>query len=60
MVYRLLSHIRHKEARGHRTLLLIPVDCESWEKQKRDYPGFADYERKTTRRIPVVILETRG
>ena len=28
-----------------------------WEKQKRDYPGFADYERKTTRHIPVVILE---
>jgi deazaflavin-dependent oxidoreductase (nitroreductase family) len=28
-----------------------------WEKQKKDYPGFADYERKTTRQIPVVILE---
>ena len=28
-----------------------------WEKQKHDYPGFADYERKTTRCIPVVILE---
>ena len=27
-----------------------------WEKQKRDYPGFAQYEEKTTRRIPVVIL----
>jgi deazaflavin-dependent oxidoreductase (nitroreductase family) len=31
-----------------------------WEKQKRDYPGFADYERKTSRQIPVVILEPRG
>jgi deazaflavin-dependent oxidoreductase (nitroreductase family) len=31
-----------------------------WEKQKRDYPGFAEYERKTTRQIPVVILEPRG
>ena len=30
-----------------------------WEKQKADYPGFADYERKTTRTIPVVILEER-
>lgn len=30
-----------------------------WEKQKADYPGFADYERKTTRTIPVVILEDR-
>jgi len=28
-----------------------------WEKQKRDMPGFADYERNTTREIPVVILE---
>jgi deazaflavin-dependent oxidoreductase (nitroreductase family) len=28
-----------------------------FEKQKTDYPGFADYERKTTRQIPVVILE---
>ena len=31
-----------------------------WEKQKRAYPGFAAYERKTTRQIPVVILEPRG
>ena len=28
-----------------------------WEKQKADYPGFAEYEQKTTREIPVVILE---
>jgi deazaflavin-dependent oxidoreductase (nitroreductase family) len=28
-----------------------------WTKQKRDYPGFADYERKTSRAIPVIILE---
>ena len=28
-----------------------------WEKQKRDMPGFADYERNTPREIPVVILE---
>jgi deazaflavin-dependent oxidoreductase (nitroreductase family) len=28
-----------------------------WEKQKRDYPAFAEYEQKTTRRIPVIILE---
>jgi deazaflavin-dependent oxidoreductase (nitroreductase family) len=27
-----------------------------WEKQKRDRPGFADYETKTSRQIPVVIL----
>jgi deazaflavin-dependent oxidoreductase (nitroreductase family) len=28
-----------------------------WEAQKREYPGFADYERKTDRQIPVFILE---
>jgi deazaflavin-dependent oxidoreductase (nitroreductase family) len=28
-----------------------------WEKQKRDYPGFAEYEKATTRVIPVIILE---
>jgi deazaflavin-dependent oxidoreductase (nitroreductase family) len=31
-----------------------------WEAQKRANPGFADYERKTTRQIPVVILEPVG
>ena len=28
-----------------------------WTEQKHRYPGFADYERKTDREIPVVILE---
>ena len=28
-----------------------------WTRQKQLYPGFADYEAKTTRQIPVVILE---
>lgn len=28
-----------------------------WTKQKADYPGFAEYESKTTREIPVVILD---
>jgi deazaflavin-dependent oxidoreductase (nitroreductase family) len=31
-----------------------------WQEQKRRNPGFADYERKTTRRIPVVVLERRS
>ena len=29
-------------------------------KQKQDLPGFAEYERKTTRQIPVVVLERAG
>ncbi len=28
-----------------------------WSEQKRVMPGFAEYEEKTTRTIPVVILE---
>jgi deazaflavin-dependent oxidoreductase (nitroreductase family) len=28
-----------------------------WARQKEASPGFADYEQKTTRQIPVVILE---
>lgn len=30
-----------------------------WEAQKADYPGFAGYEAKTSREIPVVVLEPR-
>lgn len=29
-----------------------------WERQKQQMPGFADYEQKTTRQIPVVVLES--
>lgn len=28
-----------------------------WERQKRDYPMFAEYEAKTSRVIPVIVLE---
>lgn len=28
-----------------------------WESHKAAYPGFAEYEAKTTREIPVVVLE---
>jgi deazaflavin-dependent oxidoreductase (nitroreductase family) len=28
-----------------------------WAAQKAAYPGFADYERKTARQIPVIVLE---
>ena len=30
-----------------------------WTKQKIDRPGFADYEAKTDRQIPVIILDPR-
>ena len=28
-----------------------------WTAHKAAYPGFADYERKTSRQIPVIVLE---
>jgi deazaflavin-dependent oxidoreductase (nitroreductase family) len=31
-----------------------------WSRQKELMPGFADYETKTTRRIPVIVLERAG
>lgn len=31
-----------------------------WEEQKKRSPGFADYEAKTDREIPVVVLEPAG
>lgn len=34
--------------------------AEIWPTWKSDYPGFAEYEAKTSRQIPVVILEPAG
>jgi deazaflavin-dependent oxidoreductase (nitroreductase family) len=31
-----------------------------WTAQKAAYPGFAGYERKTSRQIPVVLLSRTG
>jgi deazaflavin-dependent oxidoreductase (nitroreductase family) len=30
-----------------------------WQRQKADYPGFEEYEQRTPREIPVVILTPR-
>jgi deazaflavin-dependent oxidoreductase (nitroreductase family) len=30
-----------------------------WQRQKADYPGFAEYEQRTPRQIPVVVLTPR-
>ena len=46
------------ETRGFRARTADADEREViWTKQKTDYPGFADYESKTTRVIPVVILD---
>ena len=40
--------------------VLTPQEREPvWAEQKRRYPGFADYETKTDRVIPVVLLTRR-
>jgi deazaflavin-dependent oxidoreductase (nitroreductase family) len=40
--------------------VLDPSEREPiWEEQKARYPGFADYEKKTDRVIPVVMLDRR-
>jgi deazaflavin-dependent oxidoreductase (nitroreductase family) len=33
---------------------------EIWTQQKKDYPFFAEYEQKTSRTIPVIVLERRA
>ena len=51
---------------GEQTLNVVARVAEGetrerlWTHQKELYPGFADYEAKTTRQIPVVILETES
>jgi deazaflavin-dependent oxidoreductase (nitroreductase family) len=39
------------------TVLTDDERARLWERQKADHPQFADYEAKTDRQIPVIILE---
>jgi deazaflavin-dependent oxidoreductase (nitroreductase family) len=61
--YNLVAHPKTTVEVGSETVPVIAHvadDAERgpiWEAQKRDYPGFADYEKATARQIPVVILE---
>ena len=61
--YNLLASPRASAEIGAGTVEVVAREADGaerdriWEAQKRDYPGFADYERKTTRQIPVIILE---
>lgn len=63
--HNLRAHPRARIEVGTETLdvtarVLDPEEREPiWEEQKARYPGFADYERKTDRVIPVVMLERR-
>jgi deazaflavin-dependent oxidoreductase (nitroreductase family) len=48
---------------GTETVQVVAREAEGderdriWTRQKERFPGFAEYEQKTTRRIPVVVLE---
>jgi deazaflavin-dependent oxidoreductase (nitroreductase family) len=61
--HNLLAHPKVTAEIGTSTVELIARVAEDgereriWAAQKAAYPGFADYEQKTTRQIPVVILE---
>jgi deazaflavin-dependent oxidoreductase (nitroreductase family) len=46
------------ETLRYRARTAAPAEREPvWARQKQEYPGFAGYEEKTDREIPVVILD---
>jgi deazaflavin-dependent oxidoreductase (nitroreductase family) len=61
--YNLIAHPETEVEVGTETIPVIARVADNaerepiWEANKRDNPGFADYEKKTTRQIPVIILE---
>lgn len=64
--HNLQAHPSAKIEIGERTIPVLarvadPAErAPIWEKQTRDNPAFAAYEERTTRTIPVVILEPTG
>ncbi|HEY0520816.1 MAG TPA: nitroreductase family deazaflavin-dependent oxidoreductase [Ilumatobacteraceae bacterium] len=60
--HNLMANPRASVEVGERTLNVVAsvADGEErerlWTQQKQLYPGFADYEAKTERQIPVVVL----
>ncbi|WP_431973763.1 nitroreductase family deazaflavin-dependent oxidoreductase [Micromonospora haikouensis] len=61
--HNVLAHPRVRAEIGTETVELVARVAAGeereriWSAQKAAYPGFADYERKTDRQIPVVVLE---
>jgi deazaflavin-dependent oxidoreductase (nitroreductase family) len=61
--HNLLAHPQVRAEIGTDTVALVARVADGdereriWSAQKAAFPGFADYERKTTRQIPVVVLE---
>jgi deazaflavin-dependent oxidoreductase (nitroreductase family) len=62
-VYNLKANPRVKVEMGTDTFDAVARIVEGdereriWSRQKELYAGFADYEKKTTRQIPVIVLE---
>ena len=61
--HNLLAHPETSVEIGTETVPVVARVAEGeertriWEAHKKENPGFADYEAKTSRQIPVVILE---
>jgi len=61
--YNLIANPRARLEVGTETIDVVaripgPEERERiWEEQKRVMPGFAEYERRTSRQIPVVVLD---
>jgi deazaflavin-dependent oxidoreductase (nitroreductase family) len=64
--HNVLAHPRVTAEIGTTTVELLARVTEGeereriWAAQKAAYPGFAGYEQKTTRQIPVIILQPVG
>ena len=61
--HNLLAHPQVSAEIGAQTVPLVARVAEGaerdsiWDRQKREHPGFADYETKTARQIPVIVLD---
>ncbi len=64
--HNLLAHPEAQIEVGTETIQVIGRELNDderepiWAAQKTAYPGFADYETKTSRQIPVVLLSRTG
>jgi deazaflavin-dependent oxidoreductase (nitroreductase family) len=64
--HNLLAHPETTVEIGTQTVAVVAREAKGderttiWEAQKKENPGFAEYEAATTRQIPVVILERKG
>jgi len=64
--HNLLAHPKAKVEVGTETFDVLAREATGeereriWSKQKQLMPGFAEYEQKTSRQIPVIVLERLG